>query len=998
MAFPRSAAFRRAAALLAASLLSLAIYALSLAAGGSAAPSPAPGAALIALVSRSGDITIRRADDNRQIAAIRPGLFETTWQFRGAGTSGGSGFGGEAGGGTTRTTGTIRATTAGAVVAVAGEVTASGNRLRLRYAMTPDKPLTVNSAHVSVNVPVASYLGAPWKREMAGAPGAAAGAVPATAKDTHLVGGPSRSLTLGAAPSPVLVVRSENDGVLLPLLLQDNRVFGGSELEIRVGEQSGDGRTLATGKPEVIAFTVDLPGPVTVQREEPIVLRAGNDWVPLDLKLDIAPGSALDFSFLALDGDGAANRRQPGGGAPVPAGTYGRVIVRPDGHFGFERGLDRPVRFYGVNLCFGANYLDKATADRLADRFQRIGYNTVRIHHYESELIDTNAPSGSLTFRPDSLDKLDYLVAALKKRGIYVKTDLFVSRPVKSTELDTEPAGMDQFKAALLVSEKALDNWKAFSRTLLTHVNPYTGVAYKDEPALAWISVVNEPNATNYLGSLSGSLRARFEAEWHAYLRERYGSDAALAAAWNEPGATRTAPLPRSVNDTERPARSRDVGAFLARLHERAFAKMRDFLRKEIGTKALLTDLNGWSETPAFMAARTQLDWVDNHFYWDHPQFLEGDWRLPSRGGSGGQGAVETAGAGPNFVAMTRLFGKPFSVSEYNYSSPNPYRAEGGLIMGAAAALQDWDAVWRFAYSHSRHAVASPQPLNYFDMAVDPAGQASERAALLLFLRGDLKAAPGAAVAVRSRQELLELTGKGGDNFGDLVLVTRIGTQVRGMLPPSSSAATPSDQPLDAGFDSSMMTLFSSGQMLAALRRDKILTTNRTDLQNGVRESETGELFVDGPRGLLRINTPRTVGGVAPVGRIIEAGPLSAKVTGTRATLWVSSLDGQQPVRQARRLLLVHLTDVQMTNMRYAAPDRRVLEDWGTLPHLARQGGAQVTLEHAQAGTLKAWRLDTAGNRLAPVRVRASGNKAVLDLSTRGADGKATLYYELATE
>jgi hypothetical protein len=61
---------------------------------------------------------------------------------------------------------------------------------------------------------------------------------------------------------------------------------------------------------------------------------------------------------------------------------------------------------------------------------------------------------------------------------------------------------MDEFKAALLVSDRAMDNWKAFSRVLLSHVNPYTGVAYKDEPALAWLCVVNEPNATNYLGRL----------------------------------------------------------------------------------------------------------------------------------------------------------------------------------------------------------------------------------------------------------------------------------------------------------------------------------------------------------------------------------------------------------------------------------------------------------------------------------------------------------------
>ena len=34
--------------------------------------------------------------------------------------------------------------------------------------------------------------------------------------------------------------------------------------------------------------------------------------------------------------------------------------------------------------------------------------------------------------------------------------------------------------------------WKAFAKNLMTHVNPYTGRAYKDEPALPLISLINE--------------------------------------------------------------------------------------------------------------------------------------------------------------------------------------------------------------------------------------------------------------------------------------------------------------------------------------------------------------------------------------------------------------------------------------------------------------------------------------------------------------------------
>ena len=39
-----------------------------------------------------------------------------------------------------------------------------------------------------------------------------------------------------------------------------------------------------------------------------------------------------------------------------------------------------------------------------------------------------------------------------------------------------------------------------------------------------------------------------------------------------------------------------------------------------------------WYVVPlANQAARAEYDYVDDHFYVDHPHFLEQDWRLPSR-------------------------------------------------------------------------------------------------------------------------------------------------------------------------------------------------------------------------------------------------------------------------------------------------------------------------------------------------------------------------------
>ncbi|MHB9009594.1 MAG: hypothetical protein ACYDC1_21995, partial [Limisphaerales bacterium] len=145
----------------------------------------------------------------------------------------------------------------------------------------------------------------------------------------------------------------------------------------------------------------------------PTVITAGADWIPLRPELEIEAGSALDFSGMGF--------------VDAPAGKHGRVIARADGQFAFADSPEIPRRFYGVNLCFGAHYVSAEEADRLAERLVRLGYNALRIHHYERDLVQGQKPTTGLD--PGKLEQFDRLTAALIRRGLYLTTDLFVSRP-----------------------------------------------------------------------------------------------------------------------------------------------------------------------------------------------------------------------------------------------------------------------------------------------------------------------------------------------------------------------------------------------------------------------------------------------------------------------------------------------------------------------------------------------------------------------------------------
>jgi hypothetical protein len=220
----------------------------------------------------------------------------------------------------------------------------------------------------------------------------------------------------------------------------------------------------------------------------------------------------------------------------APAGKHGFVRV-VDGHFATDKGR---IRFWGTNTCFAANFHDKATADRMADRLARFGINCVRLHHMDMrDIWGTNYNRTKMEFDPIQLDKLDYFVYALKKRGIYVNLNLHVSRQLDERDgfppVANRPShdkGIDNYYRPLIEANKK------YAKDLLEHVNPYTGNAYKDEPAVAMIEINNEDSILCMWGGWGGLdvIQDPFLSElrrlWNVWLVEKYTDDAGLRKAW----------------------------------------------------------------------------------------------------------------------------------------------------------------------------------------------------------------------------------------------------------------------------------------------------------------------------------------------------------------------------------------------------------------------------------------------------------------------------------
>ena len=713
---------------------------------------------------------------------------------------------------------------------------------------------------------------------------------------------------------------------------------------------------------------------------------AGPDWIPFAHEPWIEPGSALDFSSVVPH--------------HAPAGKFGRVVAR-GGHFEFEGLPGVPQRFYGVNVCETANLPDTAEqAERFAANLARIGYNAIRFHHHERCMISEDGLAGGGT-RPDPAlqEKFDLLVAACVKHGIYLTTDLYVSRAgavpwrVLGFDRDGTVPG-SRYKILCAFHGPTFENLRSWTRNFLSHVNPHTGRSLADEPALACLALVNEGSLGNWGAAALRELDCVREA-WKAWLSAKAG-DPAFA------GIPDTIPDRLLAPDGATPA-NRHAAAFaifLADAETRLFERLRGFVRDELGCKAPLSSLSDWYEPLQYALPRKGFDYVDAHFYVDLPQFLGTSWQLPSRCPNANPMLGENRGV-PGIV-WRRQEDKPFCVTEFNYAGPGRFRGVGGIATGAIGALQDWSGLWRFAWSHSRIGVATPEKMamGYFNLAGDPLSLAAERAALCLFLRGDAAPLDASAPLVLDEAALRDprygaprLAPPGG-NAG--AWTRRVGTRVASAASRQSGAAPLSGPsplsraaPLSGPADLSQLTPEGGLGGEAALSPEGVLRPQRGHfIDNVAIDPETGTLLLD---------TPRTAGGFAESGEL-AAGPLRFALRDAPATVWVSSLDGE-PVASSSHLLLTHLTDVQNSGIEYADPALTTLLKWGSLPHLMRRGAAEIGLRSSAAdGCWRVYRLSPSGRRMGEVPSAFENGTLRFTARTDLDPATATFLYELVRD
>jgi hypothetical protein len=398
------------------------------------------------------------------------------------------------------------------------------------------------------------------------------------------------------------------------------------------------------------------------------------------------------------------------------AGAGGFIV--PRGGMFVESRSGRRIRFFATNLGERAASPTKEDADRIAARMAQLGINLVRVPRLPGTA-------------PPQLETLDYLVYAFKSHGIYVNLTLGSTR-----------------EKADVFDRPRIEAQKEYARTLLDRTNRFTGMAYKDDPTLAFVEIHNEGSLVGRPGESPGEglvtlpepFLGEIAALWNAWLSGRYGDDARLVEAWGRAGPDeslerRTFQLGAATPSEQR---AEDWLEFLVSTERAHAEEMRQFLTRDLGLRANLVGTQvQWGGLTA-LGREASMEYVDAHGYWQRPAF-EGDAADPVHWTVGRVPLVNQMDREQGLLgelALERVAGKPFTVSEYDHPAPNDYRVEMVPLLSTFASLQDWDAFYTVAYPVTGTAEANDRIAGFFDSGLDPTKVAFYPSMSLLFRKG----------------------------------------------------------------------------------------------------------------------------------------------------------------------------------------------------------------------------------------------------------------------
>jgi len=159
-----------------------------------------------------------------------------------------------------------------------------------------------------------------------------------------------------------------------------------------------------------------------------------------------------------------------------------------------------------------------------------------------------------------------------------------------------------------------------------------------------------------------------------------------------------------------------DILRFLRDTEAGFYKDMLAYLKHDVGCRMPITG-TAVGDTPPPVAAET-VDFLDSHNYWQHVEFPRRRWDPNDWFMRNTPMVNDPRGSTLTGLSARRVFGFPFTVSEYNHPAPSDWRAEGFPLIAVFGSFQDWDGVLTYTYAHRDFEV--DHFASYFDLKGDP--------------------------------------------------------------------------------------------------------------------------------------------------------------------------------------------------------------------------------------------------------------------------------------
>jgi hypothetical protein len=383
-----------------------------------------------------------------------------------------------------------------------------------------------------------------------------------------------------------------------------------------------------------------------------------------------------------------------------------------------------------------------------------------------------------------------------------------------------------------------------------------------------------------------------------------------------------------------------------------------------LGVKLPITGTN-WTTYLGVTAAQSEMDFCDSHVYWNYP------WTDPV-GTVTSRPMVAELGNDYATLAMMRLEGKPFFVSEWDHAFPAVYRAESVLPLAAVVCLQNWGgaAIHTYRYNtwvpENRLAGASSTIngivyRNFFDAFNDPAKFGLFYHAALIVRRGDVRpAANKIAVQAPGSDEWMKMTMRDLPGLVGLPEVSQVGIILPGQSVQSQRVVSATEQQIDE--------------------------------QRGDVVSDTGELRRRWKQRIGVIDSPRSK---AAYGFLCDASPiqmngLEIEAKNDFGVVALSSLT-DDPIESSHSMLLTAIGRCENSGALYNEDHTRLLSA-GTHPMMIEAIEAQVRIK-TNRPKLKVMVISEHGELVRKLPVKYENGELSFDIGPQPDWDPSTMYY-----